>query len=257
MTRVDRVMDLLELLRARETTSVREIAGALDVSSRTILRDLATLRERGWPITAESGPGGGVRLERDRGVTAVHIAIEEVVALWVAAQLASSVSTLPFSKSAKSALNKLFASLPRDRARELRHFTKRIAVGPPATQRVLETLGTASEELLVAFEEAFRRNCCLAFEYTDRTDRSTQRIVEPHGLLVEPPAWYLLTRDTASGDARMFRMDRVRRVRVLADRRFTPDFEGLKEQAFRQREGATLHLTPHLPGTNSSGGQRR
>ncbi len=66
-------MALADLLRGRDATSIRELAEELGVGRRTLLRDLAALRERGLPITGEPGPGGGVRLEGDRGITAVHL----------------------------------------------------------------------------------------------------------------------------------------------------------------------------------------
>src|SRR5262245_25558978 len=84
MGRVDRVMDVLDFLRARDVTHLDEMARALRVSTRTVLRDLATLRDRGWPIRADTGPGGGIRLERDRGVAAVHLTVDELASLWLA-----------------------------------------------------------------------------------------------------------------------------------------------------------------------------
>jgi predicted DNA-binding transcriptional regulator YafY len=175
-----------------------------------------------------------VFLERERGVTAVHLGVEEVVGLWVAAQLSLVGTTLPWNRVARSALNKVLLSLPRDRARTLRALVKRIVVGRVASPAVLMTLGHPPPELLTAFERAFRQHHCLAFDYVDRHGRATQRLVEPHGLLVEPPAWYLLTRDTQHGKPRMFRMDRVRRVR-LSERRFEPDFDGLARDYQTQR----------------------
>lgn len=235
MTRVDRVLDLLDYLRGHQATTVGEIARALGVSGRTVLRDLATLRDRGWPIRGEAGPGGGVMLDRDRGIAAVHLSFDETAALWLAAQLSASLTSLPWSARARSALDKAFASLPPERARRLRRLVRRVVIGRPATARVREELGPPPPELLAAFEAAFSQDACLEFDYVDRRDSRTRRIVEPHGLLLEAPAWYLLTRDTASGEARMFRMDRVRRPRVLPERRFVPDFEGLRRQAEAQR----------------------
>jgi predicted DNA-binding transcriptional regulator YafY len=237
MGRVDRVLDLLEYLRAHDATTVAVIARDLDVSARTVLRDLATLRARGWPIRAEGGPGGGVLLDRDRGVSAVHLSGDEIASLWLAAQLSASLSVLPWSAAARSALDKAFASLPPGRARTLRQLLRRVVVGRPATPRVRQELASPPPELLSSFEAAFAQDACLAFAYTDRHGRTTERVVEPHGLLLEAPAWYILARDTATAEARMFRMDRVRRARVLPDRKFKPDFEGLRRQAHAQREG--------------------
>lgn len=232
MTRAHRILDLLDLLRSSDLRTVADIADELDVSRRTILRDLETLRERGWPILAEPGPGGGVYLERDRGAAAVHLNLDEMVSLWVAARLSSAGSNLPWSASTRAALDKILSTLPPARARELRRLGKRVVVGKPAGPRMLADLGRPLPELLVAFERAFTRHVCLDIQYVDARAQRSRRCVEPHGLLVEVPAWYLLTRDTAHGEARLFRMDRIRRVRVLEDVAFVPDFQAVHAEAF-------------------------
>lgn len=235
MTRTDRVMDLLDLLRASDALTVETIAERLSVSRRTILRDLASLRDRGWPIRSDSGPGGGISLDRDRGMRAVHLSVDEVAALWVAARLSLSAGMLPWSRAARSALDKVLSSVPDERQRRLRQLVRRVVFGRPATPRILSELGSPPPELLAAFELAFTDNLRLAFHYTDRYGKASTRQVEPHGLLLEPPAWYLLTRDSESGEPRMFRMDRIRRARVLRNESFVPDFEGLERQYLAQR----------------------
>ncbi len=229
MTRADRVMDLLDLLRASDTLTVEVIAHTLSVSRRTILRDLASLRARGWPVRSEAGPGGGVYLDRDRGVRAVHLAVDELVALWLAAHLSLNAGTLPWSRAARSALDKVLGSLTPDRQRRLKQLVRRVVVSRPATPRVLAQLSAPPPELLTAFERAFSEDRCLGFRYTDRHGRVTQRSAEPHGLLLETPAWYVLSRDVEKREPRMFRMDRMSQVRVLSQP-FTPDFDGLKRQ---------------------------
>jgi predicted DNA-binding transcriptional regulator YafY len=232
MTRAGRVFQLLELLRGAEATTVGAAAEALGVTRRTILRDVAVLRDAGHPIVGEGGPGGGIRLEGERGVTAVHLAEDEVAALWLSAQLAASVTRLPWSGAGRAALDKLLASLPRERARAVRALVRRVRVGRPATARIVAELGPPPAELLGAFEAAFARKVCLAFDYRDRHGRETRRCVEPHGLMVEAPAWYVLARDTATGAARLFRMDRIRGARPVPSRGFAPDFEGVCREAF-------------------------
>jgi predicted DNA-binding transcriptional regulator YafY len=218
-------MDLADLLRGRETTTVASLAAELGVSDRTVLRDLATLRGRGMPITGEAGPGGGVRLEGDRGVTAVHLSLSEVAAMWLAATLSREASDLPWGDAARSALAKLLGSLPKGKAKDLRALCRRVIIGPPASANVRDGAGRPPLELLGRFEEAFSRGMGLGFHYVDREGNATVRRVEPHGLLVETPVWYVLARDIDKGEPRMFRMDRISRSRLLAEVRFRPNLE--------------------------------
>lgn len=247
MARVDRVMRLHDHLRAHEATTVAELAAALGVSARTVHRDLATLREQGVPISSDSGPGGGVRLERARGLTAVHLSLEEMVALWLAANLSATATSLPWGRAARSGLEKLFASVPRERARSMRELCRRVVVGRPASPRILAELGTPPEELLAVFERAFARKVCLSFEYRDRHGQPSRRLVEPHGLLVETPAWYVLALDVEKSAARMFRMDRIRRARLVPERSFIPDMEGLKARALAQRKEEAVRASGDTP----------
>lgn len=225
--RVDRVMDLQNVLRAREIATVGELARDLGVSERTVLRDLGTLRSHGVPLETQAGPGGGVRLQRDRGIVSVHLALDECIALWLASTLSASVVPLPWSASAERALRKIQASLPKDRARALRAVARRVVVGRPASPRVYAELGRMKPELLPALERAFAESYCLAFDYIDRHGRPSRRSVEPHGLMVETPAWYILCRDLDKAAVRLFRLDRIRNARVLADRPFSPDLENV------------------------------
>jgi predicted DNA-binding transcriptional regulator YafY len=230
MARAERMLELADALRGREDTTVDRLARTLGVSRRTVLRDLATLRERGLPITGEPGPGGGIRLEGDRGITAVHLAITEVVALWLAARLARVASELPWGRAADSGLAKLLGSLPRRRARELRALCHRVVVGPPASARVRADAGVAPTEMLRLFEDAFLGRAGLGFLYVDARGRTSVRRTEPHGLLVETPVWYVLARDLDRGAARTFRMDRVSRPRLLPEIEFVPDVALVRAQ---------------------------
>lgn len=223
-------MDLADLLRGRETTTVAALASELDVSERTILRDLAKLRDRGLPITGEAGRGGGIRLEGDRGITALHLSITEVAAMWLAARLSREASDLPWGGAARSALAKLLASLPRAKARKLRALCRRVVIGPPASARVRADAGSAPAELLGLFDEAFSKGLGLGFHYTDREGKRSERRIEPHGLLVETPVWYLLAKDLDKLAPRTFRMDRILRPQLLPDVRFRPDMRVVEVQ---------------------------
>lgn len=170
-------MALADLLRSRETTTVQELADELGVSRRTLLRDLATLREHGMPISGESGPGGGIRLEGDRGIAAVHLSLREIVAIWLGARLSQAASDLPWGNAATSAMTKLLASLPAKKARDLRSLCRRVIVGPPASPMVRAGAGLAPAELLGLFEQAFSTGVGLGFHYIDREGKRTVRRV--------------------------------------------------------------------------------
>lgn len=229
MTRTNRVLDLLDALRAHERTNIGALAQQLDVSPRTLLRDLAVLRDRGWPIPGEPGPGGGIRLEHGRGLSAVHMSVAEAVALWLAARLSETLSPMPWTGAARSALDKVLAGLPEERRRRLRRFVRRVIVGGPATEHVRSGLSRPSEALIPILEQAVAADRCMSFAYIDRHGSRSRRQVEPHGLLVEAPAWYVLARDRASGEARIFRMDRIRSPELLEDR-FKPDIDALHQE---------------------------
>ncbi|MDR7336123.1 WYL domain-containing protein [Roseateles asaccharophilus] len=79
--------------------------------------------------------------------------------------------------------------------------------------------------MLTLFEEAFSSGSGLTFDYTDAQGRRSTREIEPHGLLVEPPVWYLLARDIGKGAARTFRMDRITKPAILSTWRFRPDLK--------------------------------
>lgn len=223
-------MELADLLRGRENTTIEELACELGVSRRTLLRDLASLRERGMPISGESGPGGGVRLEGGRGLAAVHLSLSEIVAIWLGARLSQAASDLPWGDAANSAMAKLLASLPTEKARALRALCRRVIVGRPASAATRVGAGATPKELLGLFEEAFSTGVGLAFHYTDREGKKTVRSVEPHGLLAEAPVWYVLARDIDKGEPRMFRMDRIARPRLLPNVVFRPDMAVIQAQ---------------------------
>lgn len=236
VTRADRLLSLLDVLRASEETTVAALAEELEVSRRTLLRDLAALRDRGVAIASEAGRGGGVRLERDGGATRVVFADEEIVALWLTAHLARVATGLPWSGATRGALAKLFAGLPRSRARELRALCNRVVVGRAATPPVRASASAPPAELLAIFERAFTARLGMTFDYTDRDGRLSSRRIEPHGLLVEPPVWYILARDCDKTAARSFRMDRIRRPRIAPSIRFTPDADVITAMTAHLRE---------------------
>lgn len=212
---IERHDQLLRLLRMRADWRADDLAQELGVSTRTILRDLDRLRDRGFEISAMSGPGGGVHLEPTSVLVTSQLAGEDVVALILSVAIAQSMPWMPFATGAESALSKIEASLPYERARQLQALMMRIMIGDPARGRT-QREGRISPLLARLFETAFNEQRLLSFGYRDRVGNETRRVVEPHGLLVRAPMWYVIAWDTAIEQARLFRADRIRSPHVRA-----------------------------------------
>jgi predicted DNA-binding transcriptional regulator YafY len=208
-----------------------ELADELDVSVRTIRRDVGLLRARGMDIEGDRGRGGGIRFARFAPLPPLQLDAQQAVGLWLSVQLARRVSGLPFSRGSHAALGKVLAALPPERRHRLRQMCRRIVVGTGASQAMRDTFGEIAPTLLDAFERCFREGVCLRFHYTDREGASSYRRVEPHGIFVRPPFWYVLAVDIdkSDGDAqRMFRMDRITNPRPHSQR-FEPSMEVVEE----------------------------
>jgi predicted DNA-binding transcriptional regulator YafY len=214
---------LLGWLRGRGTATAEEIAERFGVSLRTAHRDVAALRDRGLPIDGGPGRGGGFRLDPLRALPAVRFDVDEVVGLVMAAALAVGGGA-PFGEAARRAVDRAMSTLPPGRAGELRRLLARVVVGPPASAAVVGALGPVADEVLRAFEAAFTARRALGFAYVDRHGQRSARRAEPHGLLAQPPAWYLLAHDLDRGAPRMFRLDRMSAPELRAEG-FVPDRE--------------------------------
>ncbi|MCR9095288.1 MAG: HTH domain-containing protein [bacterium] len=238
LKRGDRLEALVAAIRAREGVSMGELAEELAVSVRTVRRDVALLRARGLDIEGDRGRGGGIRFARFAPLPPLQLDAQQAVGLWLSVEIARRVSGLPFSRGNQSAMNKVLASLPPERRVQLRQLCRRIVIGTRASEAMRESFGEMSPTLLDTFERCFRESVCMRFRYTDRLGAVTQRRVEPHGIFVRAPFWYILAVDIDRVDAdpeagaeevrRQFRMDRIANPRVIS-RRFTPSIEIVDE----------------------------
>ncbi|MCP5032462.1 MAG: WYL domain-containing protein [Actinomycetia bacterium] len=211
---------LLRLLRHRARCTADGLAAELGVSRRTVLRDLQRLRDRGFDISSMTGPGGGVRLEPTSVMITSQLKGREVVALLLAVAIASASPGIPFLAAADTAIAKIEASLPKARADELQRFMHRVMIDPPQGTAGA-TSGPVVAGLVDEFEKAFTANRMLEFAYTDRAGRRTKRSVEPHGLLVTWPNWYVIAWDPQPDATRLFRADRIEKPR-MAEQEFIP-----------------------------------
>jgi predicted DNA-binding transcriptional regulator YafY len=197
-----RLLRLLSLLQARPDWPGPELARRLEITPRTLRRDVQRLRDLGYPVTATRGVAGGYRLGAGAALPPLLLDDEEAVAVAVSLRTAASQSVTGIAETSLRALAKLEQVLParlRDAAAALRQAT----VALPAAA------ATVDPDLLTALARACRGRDVLAFRYVSRDGTATQRRAEPYRLVQAGYRWYLLARDTERDDWRTFRVDRI------------------------------------------------
>ena len=199
-----RLLRLLSLLQARRYWPGDELADRLEVSGRTIRRDVERLRELGYPVDATTGPDGGYRLEAGTAMPPLLLDDDEAVAIAVGLRTAAGASVTGIEETSVRALVKLEQVLPphlRRRVNALGSATRRSPAGPDGTQ--------VDPEALTVIAGACRDRERLRFAYTARDGAETRRHVEPLSLVNLGRRWYLVAWDCDRRDWRTFRMDRI------------------------------------------------
>lgn len=200
-----RLLRLLSLLSARPSWTCAELAERMEVTDRTVRRDVARLRDLGYRVDSEAGPWGGYRLRAGSRVPPLILDDEEALAVAVGLREAALSDALGGDQAALSALLKLRQVLPRhiaDRLGELDDAFVRLP-GPDGPQM--------RPGLLLELALACRRGERARLSYTDGEGRTTARDIDPYRLVHAARRWYVVARDVGRGQWRTFRADRIDR----------------------------------------------
>jgi predicted DNA-binding transcriptional regulator YafY len=237
--RADRLLSLVLLLQHRGRMSAPALARELEVSTRTVLRDIEALSAAGIPVYAERGRRGGFALLPGFSTDLTGLTHDEALALLVAGSRARSES-LGMAPALASAMRKVVAALPQtQRATATRH-AERVLVRPegwiPRPGRDPET---PDDGLLAAVRHAVFAGRRLRIRYAATGEDPRWRTVDPVGLVNAAGRWYLMA--THAGAERTYRLSRMLEVRELqeaADRSAGVDLERAWEDQ-RERFAAT------------------
>jgi predicted DNA-binding transcriptional regulator YafY len=210
--RADRLDELVRHLRDRPGSTAADLAAALGVSGRSIFRDLDHLRDRGYPIEGDRGRGGGLRLRGNWGIGRVLLAREEALATLLALAVSERLGLPMFARDLARARRRVVDAFPADERRRLAPLRERIFVGPPASPAVRASYATADAAAARALQAAFVDERVVTLGYRAAGQASAARVVEPHALLVNLPAWYLIAIDRGRG-ASVVAMDERFRAR--------------------------------------------
>lgn len=212
-----RTLRLLSLLQRQRYWSGSALADRLDVSVRTLRRDVDRLRELGYPVSASRGVDGGYQLSPGVSLPPLVLDDEEAVALALGLQATAHASVSGMAEASVRALTKVVQVMPqrlRRRVEALRSVTVPAAWGHSPAPAV-------DPGVLTTVAQACRDDERLHFAYTAATGSGSDRHVEPHRLVSLGSRWYLVAYDLDRQDWRSFRLDRLAAPTVTGAR-FAP-----------------------------------
>ena len=235
-----RTLRLLSLLQTHRHWPGAELADRLQVSVRTLRRDVDRLRELGYPVEAGRGVDGGYRLAAGAVLPPLVVDDDEAVAIAVGMQAAAQGAVAGIEESAVRALTKVVQVMPprlRRQVDALRAVTEPVAWGATATP-------VTDPAALIAVAQACRDCERLEFGYTARNGDPSQRQVEPHRLVPVGRRWYLMAYDLNRHDWRSFRLDRLSTPRTTGVRFRTRELPTADAATF-VRAGIEAQPTSH------------
>src|SRR3954447_992152 len=200
-----RLLELLSLLQGRRDWPGSELADRLEVSGRTIRRDVERLRSLGYPVESLTGPAGGYQLRAGTAMPPLLLDDEEAIAIAVSLRTAAGGSVSGAEEASVRALVKLEQVLPA-------HLRRRVQALGVATQ-TLQVYGgpQVDPQYLTVLAAAVRDHERVRFDYTARDRAASRREAEPHSLVNAGRRWYLVAWDCGRSDWRTFRGDRIDR----------------------------------------------
>lgn len=206
--RADRLVSLMLMLHHQGAMTAQELSEELEVSIRTIYRDIQALSVAGVPIYGRSGTNGGVYLDEHYRVSLTGLSREEVQALFVASDM-GPLKDLGLGKAVEGTLLKLFASLPSVHRDEVERFRERFFIDPSNWFQFYEV-----SPFWEVLQEAVWNDRRVEVIYQPVESHSDPRVLEAYGLVAKANVWYLVGRE-AGKDMRNFRVSRFDEVWLL------------------------------------------
>lgn len=199
-----RVLELLALLQNRRHWGGEELARRLEVSPRTLRRDVRSLQDLGYPITTARGTGGGYQLAPGGSLPPLVLGEDEAAAVVLALKDAATGAHPADPSAAVTALAKIVQVLPakiRRRVDSLRHLAT--LPGPFGRTAAVDT------GVLTTLSLAARDHEAITLDYTDARGNRTHRTVQPHAIVSLHQRLYLVAFDLLASDWRTLRIDRA------------------------------------------------
>lgn len=208
--RADRLLSIMLILQSQGKTTTSALAEKLEVSRRTILRDIEALSIAGVPVHTEAGHGGGVYLDEHYRVSLTGLKEAEVRALFVSTH-SGPLQDIGLGQAAEATLLKLFAALPSLHRHEAERIHQRIHLDPAWWWHKSETLPHLETLRAAVFDDCRVQVC-----YERGDGEIAERILEPYGLVAKASVWYVIAR--RHEELRTYRVSRFIAVETLHER---------------------------------------
>lgn len=237
--RADRLLALLELLRARPVSTATDLAATLEVSVRTVYRDIDALAATGVPVRGEAGVG--YVLEAGYHLPPLNLTAEEAEALALGARVLATWSDAAVAERAASALAKIRAVLP---AAGQAGVDQDVLWAPRWVER------HAPKVDLIELKRAAQRRRVLVIDYEALSGARTTRTVRPLSVNFFGPVWLLAAWCELADDFRCFRLDRITSMAPTGatfrdeDGKRLADFKRLRGAEARGEESVVLGERP-------------
>ncbi|SEA48333.1 YafY family protein [Variovorax sp. YR216] len=216
MRRADRLFQIVQIIRGRRLTTAAFLAQRLEISERTVYRDIADLQRQGVPVDGEAGVG--YRIGSGFDLPPLMFTQDEAAALVASARLAQSWVDTAMARDIESALGKILSVLPP----AARVSAESLALYAPAY-----VLDDGTRTRLQVLREAVQSRHKVRMDYHDVVSAPTQRTVRPLGCFYWGKVWTFSAWCELREDFRAFRLDRIDQIEVLPER-------------FRDEAGKTL-----------------
>lgn len=207
--RADRLLSIMLILQDQGKLTMTRLAETLEVSRRTILRDLNALTVAGVPVYTESGPGGGVYLDEKYRVSLNGLKEAELRSLFIASPT-GPLTDIGLLQSAENGFLKLLAALPPVQRSEVKRVRQRLHIDPSGWSSHSQPLASLAELLDAVFLD--RR---VLLTYKRRGGEVVTRIVDPYSLVCKANVWYLLA--AYAGTVHSYRVSRIQCIEVSAE----------------------------------------
>lgn len=207
MRRADRLFQIVQLIRGRRLSTAAFLARRLEVSERTVYRDVADLQRQGVPIEGEAGVG--YRLGRGFELPPLMFTPDEAAALVAASRLAQGGLDPLLATSLEGALGKVLSVLPAG----ARAAAEALPLYAPVPR-----IDDSTREKLQQLREAVATRHTLRIDYRDEQDQPSQRPVRPLGCFYWGKVWTLVAWCELRNDFRSFRIDRIQALAIMGAR---------------------------------------